>query len=330
MSELVSVLMCVYNTKSIYLREAIDSILNQTYSNIEFVIIDDYSTCEETLEVLSAIKDERVKIYHNNSNLGLTKSLNKGLMRCTGSYIARMDADDIALKDRIEKQINYIQRTNFLVIGSDFNLLPYRKKRVYITENYDKQKIRMIFGNHGIVHSTAFFDRKLLALDLIYDESYIRSQDYSLWCKVLEKGYGIGFCPDKLLLWRESHEQITRKYSSEQAKDANAIRKNYIFNNFEGDKELLTSFVKYISNKTYTISEINIKEIDNLVIDFMNVNSINNKLLEKEICRFWFMQSILRLKVFHKIDFLKSSLWYRIIKPSNLGYILKSFMTEKK
>ena len=107
MNELVSVLMCVYDTPVRYLKEATESILNQTYDNLEFIIVDDGSGLKETGDYLEAVSkaDNRIKLIHNNNNIGLTKSLNIGLHFCKGNYIARMDADDISISERIEKQV---------------------------------------------------------------------------------------------------------------------------------------------------------------------------------------------------------------------------------
>ena len=100
---LVSVIMSVYNGE-LFLQKAIDSILNQTYSSIQFIIVDDNSN-EATKNILHSLQDNRVEIIYNKSNLGLTANLNKSLLQCKGNYIARMDADDISLPDRILKQV---------------------------------------------------------------------------------------------------------------------------------------------------------------------------------------------------------------------------------
>src|SRR5690606_20575239 len=113
----ITVLMCVYNGQR-YLREAIDSILNKTYSDFEFLIVDDGST-DDTLKILKSYKDSRIKLVLNDNNIGLTKSLNKGLMLAKGEYIARMDADDISVKNRLLAQLNFMQQNNYDLIYSD-------------------------------------------------------------------------------------------------------------------------------------------------------------------------------------------------------------------
>ena len=103
---IVTVLMSVYNGER-YLNEAIDSILAQTFTDFEFLIIDDAST-DSTPKILHSYDDPRIRIVTNEENLGLTKSLNKGLALAQGEYIARMDADDISLPERLMMQLNFL------------------------------------------------------------------------------------------------------------------------------------------------------------------------------------------------------------------------------
>ena len=120
---LISVIMSNYNTPEEYLREAIESILNQTYKNFEFIIIDDCST-DNSLEIIKSYNDERIVLIENEENIGLTKSINKGLAVAKGEYIARMDADDVSLPQRFEKQINYMNdHTELIVCGSSMELI---------------------------------------------------------------------------------------------------------------------------------------------------------------------------------------------------------------
>src|SRR3989338_10709157 len=104
----ISVIMSVYNGMP-YLPEAVKSILNQTYKNFEFIIIDDASTDQST-KYLRFLKDKRIKLIKNSKNLGLAASLNKALKFAKGEYIARMDADDISLPKRFEKQVKFFKK----------------------------------------------------------------------------------------------------------------------------------------------------------------------------------------------------------------------------
>ena len=106
----ISVLMPIYNTQEEHLREAIESILNQTFSDFELIVIDDCST-DTTGEILKRLaeRDERVKVHPNEVNLRLPSSLNKAISLARGRYIARMDADDIALPERLERQYAFME-----------------------------------------------------------------------------------------------------------------------------------------------------------------------------------------------------------------------------
>jgi glycosyltransferase involved in cell wall biosynthesis len=134
LSPKVTVLMSVYNGEE-HLREAIDSILNQTYKNFEFLIIDDGST-DGSVNIIRSYLDPRIRLIKNKKNIGITRSLNKGLKLARGEYIARMDDDDIAFPERLEKQVRFLnEHVNVgLVGGSDITIngvgdeIRFRKK----------------------------------------------------------------------------------------------------------------------------------------------------------------------------------------------------------
>lgn len=102
--------MSVYNNEK-YLDESVKSILEQSYKNFEFIIIDDAST-DNSKNMILSYNDRRIKFYENKKNIGLTKSLNKGLNIAQGKYVVRQDADDISLPDRLTKQLDYITKKN--------------------------------------------------------------------------------------------------------------------------------------------------------------------------------------------------------------------------
>lgn len=186
---LISVIMTNYNTPEDYLRQAIDSILCQTYSNFEFIIIDDCST-DNSVAVIESYTDERIRLFKNQINLGLTKSLNIALKKCNGEYIARMDSDDVSESNRFEKQIGYLQEhPNILVCGTWIRLIgdwrSFHSNEYLCREIPDREtfSIMQLFSNTpNIVHPTAMFNRKMLSEnDITYNENYIYAQDYRMW-----------------------------------------------------------------------------------------------------------------------------------------------------
>lgn len=104
---LISVIMSNYNTPEEYLREAIESVLNQSYADFEFIIVDDCST-DNSLKIIESYHDPRIIVIKNEINIGITKSLNRALRTANGEFVARMDADDICLPDRFRKQIEFL------------------------------------------------------------------------------------------------------------------------------------------------------------------------------------------------------------------------------
>lgn len=218
---LISVIMSNYNTPEEYLRTAIESVLNQTYSNFEFIIIDDCST-DNSLEIIKSYNDERIVIIENKENLGITKSLNRGLAVAKGEYIARMDADDICFPERFSKQVEYLKNNPQVVVcgtgvelfgdGSDI----HKEKTVYkITPEKNEFQIRLLFGNHiNIIHPTAMFKHSVLTENNIkYDERYRFAQDYRMWVSCSR----VGECanvPEILLKYR-----IHKKAVSTDKKD---------------------------------------------------------------------------------------------------------------
>ena len=122
-NDLVSVIMSNYNTPEEFLRASIESVLNQTYSNFEFIIVDDCST-DNSLEIIKSYQDERIVVLENKENLGITKSLNRGLEIAKGEYVARMDADDISFPKRFETQVEYLKNNpQVIVCGTGVELI---------------------------------------------------------------------------------------------------------------------------------------------------------------------------------------------------------------
>lgn len=127
----VTVLMSEYNTKEEELRQSIESILNQTYKNFEFIIIDDFSE-EKSMQIVKSYDDDRIKIYRNDKNIGLAESLNKGIKLSNTDFIIRMDTDDIALEDRIEKQVKFaLEHPEYSIIAGKANCFGIKRKLFY-------------------------------------------------------------------------------------------------------------------------------------------------------------------------------------------------------
>ncbi len=244
-AEKISVVMPTYNTQISILREAVDSILNQTFSDFEFIIIDDGSA-NDTYEYLKSIPDERIKIIKNDTNIGITKSLNIGFRAARGKYIARMDSDDIAFPDRFEKQYAFMEsHPDVFVCGSNVlffkdRALPEikpadqtKKQYTFIkkkdfrrkesteivnckVEDMESYRVRMIFTNPGPVHPTAFFNHeKLIQYHIEYNEELVYAQDYDLWMRISSFGQ-ICTLQEVLLYYRVHSGQISKARREKQ------------------------------------------------------------------------------------------------------------------
>lgn len=226
----ISVIMSVYNEPIEWIRLSIDSILNQTYSDFEFIIINDKPDRAENISILNlyASKDARIIIINNEQNIGLTKSLNKGLELAKGEYIARMDADDISMPERLEEQRKFLELHNECrVCFSAANYISEegqplkRKNHNFITED--------LFVQNVMIHPSVMFSKDLLSLrPQVYNEEYRRSQDYELWTFWYLNNIKFGVIENALLFYRISSRQITTVSFSEQLHDFRNIRKNFI------------------------------------------------------------------------------------------------------
>ena len=216
----VSVLMSVYNG-SRYLQKSLESILNQTFTDFEFIIIDDGST-DNTWEILTkyADQDQRIKLFKNEENIGLTKSLNKGLILAQGEYVARQDADDISLPERFEKQVDFLNKQlkvilvsgNYESIDSEGSLLGKPKP----AGGSDITAWYLLFYNRIGAHGLAMFRRDPVMNIGGYSESYRYSQDYELWSRLVKVG-DVVILPDVLQLYRRNHSgSISFRANSEQ------------------------------------------------------------------------------------------------------------------
>ncbi len=212
-SPLVSVITGVYNTPEEYLRESVASILEQTYVNLELLLVDDCSnsTTNTVLRELAS-SDPRVKLLVNEENLGLTKSLNKALSQVRGEYIARMDGDDLCAPERLERQVAYLERhREIAILGTEYYELRNGKKtkpRRYPNQPWQIQG-RLLFGCQGILHPSVMFRAKIFREDgLRYDERFRIAQDFELWSRAGLQ-YNLYVLPEYLTTYRISDVQVS-------------------------------------------------------------------------------------------------------------------------
>ena len=216
----ISVLMTVYNCDK-YLQEAIDSILNQTWSDFEFIIVDDGST-DNSLQILKEYTDPRIKVITCEENKGVAHARNVGLEQCTSEFVAIMDADDIALPDRLKLEYEYLMEhseidgvyAQFRFLDADGRLQERAQPMAYY--NYKYVKAVMILEN-TIANLTAMFRRRIVEeYQLRYDETCKIGSDCRFWIEYLRYGKIVGL--DKVVCYYRLRHHSLYNNSSLSAK----------------------------------------------------------------------------------------------------------------
>lgn len=210
----VSVVMPAYNAEK-YIGEAIDSILNQTFTDFEFIIINDGST-DKTKDIILSYSDKRIVYLENEKNSGIVFTLNKGLDRSHGEYIARMDSDDISLPTRLKKQVEFLELNKDIgLLGTGIKVLNGENEQVILYRTDPKElKAELLFSS-CLAHPTVMMRKSVLKdNNLFYDKNFQGREDFALWWE-FAKVSKISTIPETLLCYRIHDNQITKKRDAE-------------------------------------------------------------------------------------------------------------------
>jgi glycosyltransferase involved in cell wall biosynthesis len=215
----ISVLISVYkNDNSVYLNEALLSIWDkQIFKPFQVVLIQDGIVSESLRDIISHWRqklNEKLVFIENTENIGLTKSLNKGLKYCSGDFIARMDSDDISCHDRFKLQIEFFNKNKDIdVLGGSMQEFSQNNEllfvRKYPTSNVEV--IRQISISSPLCHPAVMFRRRVFDEGNYYNERYITSQDIDLWFHLILKGYKISNIENIILLFRVNDDLVKRR-----------------------------------------------------------------------------------------------------------------------
>ena len=201
----------MYNGEE-YIRQSVESILNQSYRDFEFLIINDCST-DNSVKIIESYHDERIRIHRNESNLGQTRTLNIGLKIAAGEYVARIDADDVALPQWLELQISYAENhpDDSVVSCYVFAINEHNKiKKFYKPPSkYEDIILRSLIAS-PLNHVGAILKKKDILICGGYDEEYKTAADYDLWGKLLRDGFKITTNPKMLMAIREHACSLSR------------------------------------------------------------------------------------------------------------------------
>lgn len=258
----VSVLMSTYKEPVTWVEKSVESIRRQSYDDMEIIIIVDDPTNKQVIEYLNAIKnyDDRIKVFINEENIGLVRSLNRGLKYCEGDYIARMDADDISETNRIEEQVKYIEKCGYDLIGTYMNIFD---------DNEEKEANRLCVTNWGCkrilkYESTCFHPTWLVKKELYQNLGGYRNidscEDYDFIIRAVCNNAKIGNVPKILLNYRDNGESISHKNFNKQCMIADALadvfrRKNTYIRDEHYQKLLKNQIENYSQSQIYILQK---------------------------------------------------------------------------
>ena len=225
----VAVVMPVYNAEK-YLVQAMESVLNQTYKDFEIIAVNDAST-DKSLEILSSFanKDKRVRIFSNKENLGVTKTLNYGVLMSRSEYVARMDADDIAHPDRFALQVDFLdKKKDIFVVGSCFNSVSEDLSRIIWRNDVEKDPeeiAKVLLQRCCVGHPTVMMRRRVFEVLGGYSEKpeHHTIEDYEFWLRVSKK-FKIANLPQFLLTHRVHDQQVSSRISDIQKKNTERLK----------------------------------------------------------------------------------------------------------
>lgn len=285
----ITVLMTVFNGKK-YLKECMDSVLSQAFKDFEFLIVDDCST-DDSKELIKSYKDDRIRLIENKENLGQVKSLNIGIEHAMGEYIARMDQDDVMIKNRLKRQLDFLNKNkNISVVGAwgeliDENGVVFKK---YICPIKNEEMIgRVLCGWNSLMHMSVIFKKDAVISVGKYNESFSFAEDHDLWVRLLLKGHKLANIPKFLIKCRFHKETSSKKFRGIQIKNARASTLNFIkaINSAYCDSDL-DRLVDLLTNaglmdREYWLDEMNI-------VHLRETTGLLEILLEKTIKYFRF------------------------------------------
>ncbi|MBA3285510.1 MAG: glycosyltransferase [Nitrosopumilus sp.] len=285
----ITVLMPVYNAEK-YLKQSIESILNQTFKNFEFLIIDDGSSDNSEI-IIKGYKDKRIRFIKNEQNIGISATLNKGIELASCELITRMDADDISYPKRLEKQFNYFSKNPECALLSTWaKHINYEKKSWWINKYHSDYYYYSLIFNCWIYHPTVMYKRSAVMDVGMYSSKY--SEDYNLWCKISRK-YKIDNLKEVLLDYRSTTSSLSKVAKKKEYEDAHneQILKNIQY--YTGKETKLDQYeIQFLGGKTFPELKLWNKEkilncftkldfITNCVEQTENVNKTSNEIIRK-------------------------------------------------
>ena len=334
MQPLVTVLMPVYNAEK-FLSEAIESILHQTFSDFEFLIINDGST-DNSLDIIKSYDDSRIRVVENDKNIKLIATLNKGFDLAKGAYICRMDADDISILSRLEKQTAVmLQNTDIIACGSWIENFDdtYNKSITKYEEQHDDIRIRTLYQNH-ICHASTLLNKSLIdKYNIRFDSNFIHSEDYYFFVRLSELGMLYNIQEPLLRVRKHSNNVSVLNTKAQNENSINVI--NYQLNKIGIDASNIDYnlyFRFFYASFDFNKEEIEI--IENIIFYIIEANQksnyLSNKKLTDFLCEKWyhlcFNATTDGMWIYEKFEKSKLSKYYKINKYKKVRLLIKSII----
>lgn len=282
--------MPVYNGEA-FLHEAIDSILNQTFTDFEFLIINDGST-DGTEKIIKSYTDPRINYHKNEQNIKLIATLNKGLALATGKYIARMDADDISLPERLEKQVQFMEH-NLHVVACGAWAETFGVDNAFVKYEAGHQDImfKMLYQCH-LVHPTVIMrTQEVQSFKPQFDFNFAHAEDYDFFVRLGYK-YQLANLQQVLLKYRSHAKSVSKAYDEVQKTNSNIIRHSQFAHlGYAVSPQLLADFA-ILNHHAYSKVKSTPAEIKTMFENMLKANAqsraFDNLFLEKKLSYLWF------------------------------------------
>jgi glycosyltransferase involved in cell wall biosynthesis len=268
---LITVAMPIHNGDA-FLAKAIDSILGQTFSDFELIIIDDGST-DNSLQILREYQkcDARIRLIARE-NRNLANTLNDIIDLANGKWIARMDQDDIALPSRFERQLEWLEKTGADICGSWVRFFGTKDKRVFKRPQTDAAIMMDMLFSCPFAHPTVMMKTNLVK-QLRYDKAWENCEDYDLWERASRAACKMTNVPEVLLLYRQHDAQISITTSAEQQQLTQKVRRRhweFVFDSLKLNKKLICEILKLCE---LPLQKANMDDVDSVFIELLQHNS---------------------------------------------------------
>lgn len=286
----VSVVLPVYNTEQ-YLKQAIESILKQTFTNFELIIVSHHDTNKESLDIINSFNDSRIKHIKTPRGTNLPGSLNIGIDEASGEYVVRMDSDDISLRHRLKRQVDYMDKNPTIGIsGSKCKTFGSFESVSKPFTDPEDIKANMLFAT-SLVHPSVIIRKNLLdKFRLRYNPSLSHTEDYDMWVRCV-KHFPISNLNEILIHYRVHKKSNFQIFKDESLQISKEIKKTLLqelgLDPSQEEIELHTSFVPKNQEKLMEFIDNKERWLNRILISNKRTNTYNQKSLKKIIYEHW-------------------------------------------